>query len=479
MNARSLNLPHVAKGLSARLLVLTIFFVMLAEVMIFVPSIARYRLNYLEEKLANGHLAMLALQATPDQAVGEAIEKRLLSHAGAYSVALREPGERKLILMQETPQRVDATYDLREAGTFQLIGDAFSSLLGPGDRRLRVIGTSPQDGSAMVEVVVDEAPLCRAMLAFGERILGLSLVISLFAAALVYLSLHMLLVRPMRRLTESMTRFREDPEDLSNHIRPSARTDEVGVAEHELASMQERLTAALHQKARLAALGIAVTKINHDLKNILSTARLISDRLSESDDPEVRRVTPTLVKAIDRAVNLCVQTLNFSREGPPQLNLTRFDLGELVEDVGFGLPASEHEGAWRNMLPEGLELEADRDQLYRVFANIGRNAIEAGASRVSVRGEETESGLSIRIEDDGPGLPPRAYENIFQPFAGTVKQGGTGLGLAIARDLVRAHGGDIRLEQSTAEGTSFRIDLPRRQQHGHRGASAGRKRAAR
>ncbi len=266
----------------------------------------------------------------------------------------------------------------------------------------------------------------------------------------------------MRRLTESMTRFREDPEDLSNQMRPSNRTDEIGVAEHELASMQERLTAALHQKTRLAALGIAVTKINHDLKNILSSARLVSDRLAESGDPDVRRSAPTLVKTIDRAVNLCAQTLNFTREGPTRLEASRFDLAELVDEVAGELETGEGHGESpvANALPAGLEVEADREQLHRVFTNLCSNALEAGAGRVEVRLDADTPRLSIAVADDGPGLPPRAREHIFQPFAGTAKQGGTGLGLAIARDLVRAHGGDIRLARSTAEGTVFEIELP-------------------
>lgn len=478
MNLPSLHLPPIAKGLSARLLVLTIFFVMLAEVLIFVPSIARYRLTYLEEKLDSAHLVIRALQTAPDQAVSAATEAELLSHVGAYAVGLGTPGTRKLMLMRESPHRVDATYDLRAAGTFDLIAAAFATMFGSGDRLLRILGSSPHDPAVTVEVVIDEKPLCTAMVAFAERILALSLVISLFTAALVYLSLHLLLVRPMRRITDSMTRFREDPEDLSNHIRPSSRSDEIGTAEHELASMQAGLTAALHQKARLAALGIAVTKINHDLKNILSSARLISDRLTTSDDPEVRRVTPTLVKAIDRAVNLCKQTLNFSREGPPRLEPSRFDLRALVDDVGLALPSPQGGDGWRNHLVEGLDVEADREQLYRALENIARNAIEAGAQRVDVRAERRDSTLCLWISDDGPGLPPRARDNLFQPFAGTVKQGGSGLGLAIARDLVRAHGGDLRLEDSTATGTTFRIELPLRQHHDC-GASAGRRRAAR
>ena len=503
MTRARLSLPSPAKGLSARLLVLTIFFVMLAEVLIFVPSMARYRLTYLEEKLASAHLAVLTLAATPDQMVSEELEGELLGYVGAHSIALRRPGEGKLMLMREAPGPVDASFDLREAGALELIADAFASLTGPGDRVIRVVGSSPHQPAASVEVVIDEAPLCQAMFAFGERILALSLAISLITAALVYIALHLLLVRPMRRVTGSMTRFREDPEDVTGQIRPSNRTDEIGVAERELASMQERLATSLHQKTRLAALGIAVTKVNHDLKNILASARLVSDRLADSDDPDVRRVAPTLVRTIDRAVHLCQQTLNFTQEGPPQLEVSRFDLSALVDDVADEIAAAQAPGPDGlvagssdqdtgpggpvvNRLPAGLEVEADRDQLYRVFANLLRNAVEAGATRVEVAAQPAAGRLAVTLTDDGPGLPPRARDNIFQPFAATVKQGGTGLGLAIARDLVRAHGGDITLRGTDASGTAFRIDLPRRARTRRRGGGddgdggdAGRNRDAR
>ena len=438
MTRPRLSLPSPAKGLSARLLVLTIFFVMLAEVLIFVPSMARYRLTYLEEKLASAHLAVLTLEATPDQMVSEELQGELLGYVGAHSIALRRPGEGKLMLMRESPGQVDASFDLRSAGAATLVADAFASLIGPGDRVIRVVGRSPHQPAASVEVVIDEAPLCQAMFAFGERILALSLVISLMTAALVYVALHLLLVRPMRRVTASMTRFREDPEDLTAQIRPSNRTDEIGVAERELASMQARLAASLHQKTRLAALGIAVTKVNHDLKNILSSARLVSDRLADSDDPDVRRIAPTLVRTIDRAVHLCQQTLNFTQEGPPQLELSRFDLSELVADVATEIAPAESVGERTgtggrgtggqgtggqgtggqgpgdqitggrapagpvlNRLPAGLEVEADRDQLYRVFANLLRNAVEAGATAVTVTADSADRFRSGRAFEYG------------------------------------------------------------------------------
>ncbi len=464
MLGKARNLPSLASGLSARLLLLTVGFVMLAEVLIFAPSIARFREVYLEERLAAAHLAILALEATPDHMVSPELSMELLTHVEAFTVALTKPGVGKLMLMDLPPERIDATYDLRDAGFFMLVRDAFAVLLGEPMRVIRVLGSSPKDKDLLVEVVLDEGPLREEMFAFSHRILALSLVISLFTAALVYLSLHWLMVRPMRRISDSMSAFREDPEDASRVIRPSERSDEIGFAEHELAAMQDDIRGALQQKTRLAALGIAVTKINHDLRNILATARLVSDRLETSDDPEVKRVAPTLMTAIDRAVSLCGQTLNFTREGPPILELSRFDLHRLVADVAGALPGEVNgQPVWHNQVGDDLEIEADRDQLYRVLSNLGQNAIQAGASQIEVSAEQLNGRLLVSVSDNGPGLAPRARERLFQPFSGSARAGGTGLGLAIARDLVRAHGGEIRLERSTAEGTSFSFELPMRQ----------------
>ncbi len=461
MTGKKLSLPPLAQSLSARLLLLTIAFVMLAEVLIYAPSIGRFRLVYLEERLAAAHLAILALEATPDQMIGEDLKRELLDHVGAYSVGLTRPGAGKLMLMVTTPGPVDASYDLREASFFGLIGDAFMTLMDDGGRILRVVGVSPKDRKTLVEVVLEETPLRRQMLGYSERILALSLVISLFTAALVYLSLHLLMVRPMRRITESMARFRDDPEDASRIIKPSARSDEVGVAQRELAEMQEGLRGALRQRARLAALGAGITKISHDLRNILATARLVSDRLVESEDPEVRRTAPTLLSAIDRAVNLCAQTLNFTSEGAPAVDLSRFDLGELVREVGASLPEQLNgQARWHSLIEENFEVSADREQLHRVLSNLGQNAVQAGATKVEVAARRDDDRFVIDVTDNGPGLSPRARAHLFKPFAGSSHPGGTGLGLAIARELMRAHGGDVQLERSTSEGTSFRLILP-------------------
>lgn len=462
MTGTRLRLPPLLSSLSARLLLLTIAFVMLSEVLIYAPSIGRYRLTFLEGRLAAGHLAILALEATDDNMVTAALEQELLDHVNAYSVALSKPEDNmKLMLMVETPGEIDASYDLRKATFFSLIGDALMTLWHGENRLLRVVGGSPKDPGIVVDIVLDEAPMRMAMLDFSKRILALSFGIALITAALVYLSLHWLMVRPMRRITSSMVAFRAVPEDVTTSLPHSDREDEIGIAQRELTSMQEGLRSALHQKTRLAALGTAVSKINHDLRNILATAALVSDRLTGSDDPEVRRVTPTLLRAIDRAVNLCAQTLNFTREGPPVLDLSHFDLCDLVQDVGEGLPESSQGAAvWSNCLEAGTDVEADRDQLFRVLSNLGQNAIQAGAREVSVSAHRDGDRFIIVVSDNGPGLPLRAREKLFQPFEGSVRSDGTGLGLAIARDLMRAHGGDIELEASSTEGTRFCLVLP-------------------
>ncbi|MGH6952686.1 MAG: sensor histidine kinase [Alphaproteobacteria bacterium] len=462
MTESKLRLPPPTRSLSARLLVLTIFFVMVAEVLIYAPSIGRYRKMYLDERIGASHLATLALEAASEHKVSAELEVELLAHAGVRTIELRNPGlAKQLMLGPAVPPAIDSAFDLREGTFVSLIADALAALGRGGERVIHVTGQSPKDSRVIVEVVMDEAPMRAAMVDFSERILALSLVISVITAALVYASLRLLMVNPMRRLTEAITVFRADPESASAVIVPGTRTDEIGVAQRALRDMQTGLLLALHERARLAALGAAVARISHDLRNILSTTRLVSDRIARLDDPEVRRMAPTLVSSIDRAVTLCVDTLEFARAEKP-INPTQFALRDLAEDVARSLGlAMRTELAWQNEIPQALAIEADRDQLFRVLANLATNAFEAGAKRVRLSAALIAGGVSIELADDGPGLPPRVRERLFEPFA-PGRPGGSGLGLAIARELMRAHDGDAALESTGAEGTVFKLFLPER-----------------
>ena len=452
---------RLATGLSARLLVLTVFFVMLSEVLIFVPSVARDRLAYLEDRIDAARLAVFALEATPDNVVSQTLANELLADVGAHGIAVHEE-DATLMIDSEMPPVPNATFDLRGVGMSALIRDAVMALLRGDNRILRVMDVSPKEPGVTVEVLLDERPLRAEMWAYGGRLFGISLVISLITAALVYVSLQWLLVGPMRRLTQGMIKFREDPADATRVIKPARRRDELGQAERELAMMQETVRQALAQKERLAALGAAVIKINHDLKNILATMRLLADGIAASAAPELRRVAPGLAAAIDRAVALTSGTLDYTREGAPPLHRSRFALAGLAEEIAeIEFRDSADRFVVENKIAPSIIAGADRDQLYRVFHNLAQNAAQSGAHCLSLRAAETEMMLLIEVADDGPGLPPKARENLFRPFAGSARPGGTGLGLAIARELMRAHGGDIALDESTGAGTIFRLTLPR------------------
>jgi signal transduction histidine kinase len=449
------------RGVSARLLALTVAFVMTSEVVIFLPSLARFRLDYLDNRIDAAHLAIFALEATPDNMVSQKLADAILAHVGAHGIVVHRPNNTTLMLDSVNPPHIDATYDLRRGGVVMPLLDALMALGRNDNRVLRVLDVAPKAPHTVVEVLLDERPLRQAMWAFAVRVFGLSLLISLITAALLYVGLRWLLVTPLRRLIASMMAFRDNPEDAARVIVPTARSDELGLAQRELAALQETVRQALRHKERLAALGTAVAKINHDLRNILSTARLVSDGLADSAAPEVRRVTPRLVAAIDRAVALCTRTLDFTREGAPPPLRRRFALADLAAEVAVLVERSGGDGfALANDVAPDVIAEADRDELFRVLHNLALNAAESGAHHAFVRARADGATLAIEVGDDGPGLAPKARENLFRPFAGSARPGGAGLGLAIAREVLRAHGGEIALAQSTAQGTIFVLRLP-------------------
>jgi len=452
-------------GLSSKLLVLTAVFVMLAEILVFVPSVANFRKNWLMERLAAAQIAALAV--APDRETPRTVRDELLKNAQVHAVALKRGDARSLILQSDIQTGIAGHYDLRKAPWIDLVMDAMAVYFAPSGKFIRVVGQPGFGAGEFIEIVVEQDPLKTAMVRFGLGILGLSIIISIITAALVYLSLNMLLVQPMTRLTRSMVRFGEDPEDASRVIIPSERLDEIGTAERELAHMQRELAGALQQKNRLAALGLAVSKINHDLRNMLSSAQLISDRLGGVRDPLVQRMAPKLISSLDRAIRLCTETMKFGRVEEAEPVRVSCNLRPLVMEVIEGLGMSnEGDISCQVAIDELLEADIDRDQIYRVLTNLCRNAMQAldthvrdGKGVISIHASRAGSVVTIDVSDTGPGVPDKARAHLFQAFQGSARKGGTGLGLAISAELVHAHGGDIVLLDN-GPGTTFRLTLP-------------------
>ena len=453
-------------SLSGRFLILTIIFVMLAEVFIFVPSVARFRADYLLDRLERAQIASLALEA--DDMISPALEAELLENAEVFNVVLRRDEIRRLALSSPIPLPIYNSYDLRDPPAMTLIRDAIMTLLDPEDHVVRVIGNPVRDGGLLIEVTMMQKPLRDAMIDYGQNILLLSAVISVITAVMLFVAVQFFLVRPIKGVVDHMQRYASAPEDARRIIEPKAGVRELRDAEEALQSMQTQLTGALKQKERLAQLGGAVAKVSHDLRNILTSAQLFTDRIESSDDPLVKRMAPKLVNSITRAVNLCETTLAFGRAEEPAPTLNLMTLRPVVSDVldSERLAVGAEEIEFKNEVPTELTLRGDSEQLFRVINNLVRNARQAIVAthqpgEIAVKAWEDDRAWFITVSDTGPGLPQKAQDHLFQPFQGGVRKGGTGLGMVISADLVRGHGGTLELERTDETGTVFSIRLPK------------------
>ena len=463
--------PGFFLGLSGKVLWLTVIFVMLGEVLIFLPSIANYRITWLKSRVAQAEIAALAVEAAPQRILSDDLRSELLMGAGVLVVSLKKGDSRQLMLRGASDHMIDASYDLRDLRWTSAIIDAFAALFSGDGRVINITDVPPNKSGDVIDVALFESNLRQAMLGYAFNILILSVILSLLVAGLVFAALNRVLVVPMQRLTRNMVAYGDNPEDQSRIIQPSTRRDEIGVAELELHDMQTELSTILAQKSRLAALGLAVSKVSHDLRNMLTSAHLISDRLAMVNDPTVQKFAPKLIASIDRAVNLCESTLKFGRaqEAPPSRE--KFALKPLVDDVieGAAIQASSRVVLYNNV-PPSLEADADREHLHRILTNLIRNAVQALESAgaggndgtVTIKALREGAVALIDVRDNGPGVPMQVRGKLFEAFQTAARPGGTGLGLAIASELAHAHGGSIALAETGERGTTFRITIPDR-----------------
>ncbi|MEI2300803.1 sensor histidine kinase [Ensifer sp. MJa1] len=459
------------RGLSGKLLLLTIVFVMLAEVLIFAPSVATMRIRWLEDRLNTAAAAAVVVDGLQNVELPRSVQKDTLMATGTKAIVIRRKDASRMIALTDMPPEIQGEYDVANFTAFAAIRDAFDTLLFGGNRVIRVYGPLGES-DATIELLMKDASLRKAMLVYSRNVFLLSIIISLITAALIFLAINRMLITPIRRMTANMQEFSNDPADPGRVMVPPDGRDELAVAGQHLASMQHELQKTLKQQKSLAELGLAVSKINHDMRNILSSAQLISDRLADVDDPVVKRFAPTLLRTIDRAVGYTREVLSYGRTTEAEPHRRFVALKPLVSDVAELLAIDPQSGIdFQIQVQDDLEVDADSEQLFRVVHNICRNAVQAltnhepedGRPRiVNVSAMRVGSVVTISVDDTGPGMPPKARENLFAAFRGSARSGGTGLGLAIARELVLAHGGTIALVEKPTPGTLFRIELPDR-----------------
>jgi signal transduction histidine kinase len=468
--AENRAMPGPFSGLSVKLIATIVVVILAVEIVIYLPSAANFRVGWLEDRLRVGVVAARVLDAVPDvMALPRSLTDRLLNSAGATAIVYRREGQSQLIELQDAPMpRSAVTVDMRERNPMVLIGGALDTLFSGGGRTLRIIGSSEGgEGDSLVEVLMPEAPLRRDLLVYSRNTVLLSLIVAVMTAAALYIIVRTLLIAPIRRLTANVVDFREAPENATLVIAPTGRKDEIGLLEQELADMERDIFTMLRQRRHLADLGLAVAKINHDLRNTLTSAQLLSDQVADVADPKVQRLAPRLVHSIDKAIGFAQQVIDYGRQSTTPPRPVPVDLRALIDESMLDALLPGHPTIRAtNGVPDGITLRADPEQLSRVFVNLLKNAREALESQpgervrtLDVDFAERDGSLVIGVTDNGPGLLPRARENLFVAFEGSAKAGGTGLGLAIARELAEAHGGTLSYVERAA-GTRFEVGLP-------------------
>jgi signal transduction histidine kinase len=464
-------MPGPFSGLSVKLIATITLVILAVEVVIYLPSAGNFRQAWLNDRLRVGVVAARVLDAVPDAMnLPKMLTNNLLHSAGAIAIAYRRNGQSQLIELDEKPMpRQAVTVDMRQIDYPTLIMGALDTLTHGGDRTLRIVGSSDGgDPGSEVEVIMDEAPLHSALVDYSWNIALISLLIAVLTAGALYVLVSRLLIAPIRRLTGNMVAYRMAPENAALIIAPTARKDEIGIVENELASMETDIFSMLRQRRHLADLGLAVAKINHDLRNTLTSAQLLSDQVVALDDPKIQRLAPRLLHSIDKAVAFAESVLDYGREAGTPPRPVPVDLRALVEESAIDAGVLRHPDiAFDNDVPDDVAIKVDPDQFARVLVNLlknSREALEAEAERsgkptITVSLGQDEAGLKLSVADNGPGLPPRARANLFVAFEGSAKSGGTGLGLAIARELVMAHGGSLSYVP-LEPGTRFDIGFP-------------------
>jgi len=468
-------MPGRLSGLSVKIIATIVIVILAVEVVIYLPSAASFRQGWLNDRLRVGIVAARVLDAVPDAMnLPRMLTDRLLTSAGALAIVYRREGQSQLIELADADMPREAvTVDMRVRDPATLILGALDTLLFGGTRTLRIVGEEIGQQERIIEVLMPEAPLKAELLVYSRNLFVLSLILAIITSAVLYVFVSRILIGPIRRLTGNMVGFRRAPENATLIVAPTARRDEIGVMEQELAAMETDIFSMLRQRRHLADLGLAVAKINHDLRNTLTSAQLLSDQVANVDDPNVQRLAPRLVQSIDRAIGFAQSVLDYGRQSAAPPRPVRVDLHRLIEDAAFEAGLAGHPAiSFVNSVPAETAVLVDPDQFARIFINLLRNAREAletkGAGAETLKVEaglaEHPDGLLVWVQDNGPGLPPRARDNLFVAFEGSARAGGTGLGLAIARELAEAHGGRLG-HVDTPRGTRFELTLPAALRH--------------
>lgn len=320
-----------------------------------------------------------------------------------------------------------ATLDLSHEGTVAGLSAALSAVVAAPQGPLIVTAAGWTHG-----VAVASRPLTLAL----RRYVLWFLLDSLPLLALA----GVLLVAAMRAASHAEHQLSGDPDAGKRTAQPD---------------LQQEAQTAQWREARLAALSTAVGRASHDLRGVLSPALLTAERLQMSGDPAIKHGADVLIRAIEKAADVMKQCVGQVREYPVLPGKAQQRLRPLIEQAAEQTRTAYPTLAVENAVSDDYDVDADRDRLVLAVTLLLRSGGDASARRVRVSADLEANEVLITISDDGSGLSDALATAPFLPFAGA-----NGMRLATARELIRAHGGDVSVLETGPDGTSFRLVLP-------------------
>ena len=346
----------------------------------------------------------------------------------------------------ETPDPVPYLFLHQNTGFSQFTA-TMKMLIADHDAPIELIGVIDNQ---IVGLTISQAVIYHNTLRNGPVIIIVTFFASLPACFLVLWLYLRFQRRPLRELLKILTLIADDPTVIQPIPKSLESFGELQTVAEAIETLQRNMARELTQRERLADIGEAVAKINHDIRNVLSSATLVSDALLSSKDENVRKSAPLVLRSLEQAVDLCQSMLDYLAQTPDPIP-SDFELPELLAEIqSASLLKLRYQGP--------RIMHADRNMMSRILLNLARNAGTAGANMMWVEVWQVGHLAIMDISDNGAGIPRSAWPNVFSPFKSTQGSGG-GLGLAISRDLTLAQGGMLRLSRSSSDGSEFRIQF--------------------
>ena len=250
--------------------------------------------------------------------------------------------------------------------------------------------------------------------------------------------------RPLVRLAKAAERFGKG--DYVNDFRPSGAA-EIRKAAYEFDRMAKRINRHLNQRSEM------LSGISHDLRTPLTRMKLQTAFIKEND---ISQKLTEDINEMEKMLNEYLQFTNLSYKEKDEL----FNLSQLIAEI---IERYNNKNISKNLSPR-VYINGRKNLIKRCINNLIDNSIKYG-NKVNIELAKINTNLFIKIEDDGPGIPENEYDNVFKPFYKINKsradsKSSVGLGLSIASDIIRSHGGYIKLEKSSLNGLGVKIFLP-------------------